>query len=316
MSWTRRTAAIAGPVLLTGLLTACQPDAPVATRVLPDSPAVPAGLLTGCPPRDAPLRQANGPLPPGATAVRLCQGVLEGADVGFVPPDDLLTEGVSDVLAAVNGLPPFEPGEDGFCPAVGGYTLVYWFLYPDGDARAVDHHLAGCAETFLGPDDVREDGASVAAAFEEALHAQRAGTEPPGASEAPDCDIYPWPATATLRLPEPPDLDAMVLCRPLPARRGGPTRWRQVPLDEETVAAIESDYHLDDASYAGSCGRLLGLTVLRGRTTWDDDVRLAGGCEQFLAPTAAAATGADGTQAWHASPEVMALLERAARRTR
>ena len=309
MDWARRTAAIAG----LGVLAACQADAPVATRVLPDRPPGPAGLEAGCPPRKAPLRQANGPLPPGATAVRLCQGVLEGADVGFVPPDDLLTEGVADVLDTVNGLAPFELEEGEFCTAAGGYTLVYWFLYADGDARAVDHHRAWCGETFLGPDDVREGGASVAAAFEEALQDQRAGTAAPGAGEAPGCDLKPWPATGTMRLPEPPDLDTVVLCVVSGLRRGE-TQWRRVPLDEETVAAIEADYHLEPASDPGACGLLLGVTVLRGRTTWDDDVRLDGSCGRFLPSATAADTGRYGTLAWHASPEVMALLERAARR--
>ncbi|MBA3783077.1 MAG: hypothetical protein H0X12_14660 [Nocardioides sp.] len=306
MTWTRGVPGLLAVVLLAG----CGSESP-APQALPDQPPIPAGIEAGCPPADAPLRYADGPLPAGAVSVRLCPGELMGTRVGFVPPVDAVTDGVEDVVDAVNSLPEWDPFNSA-CPADGGYTIVYWFTYPDGDARAASFNLGGCRELSLGPSDTRGAGTPVAVAFEAALAAQRAATTPPSVGEAPDCDINPVPPASPLRLSQPPGLVTAVLCV-FDGLHEGVSHWREVRLDASVVAAINSDYADAGTTPGVDCPRLLSATMIRGRNAWGDHIQLSGQCSHFYPPRTPTHSRSDPDAMWQAAPEVMAVLEQAAR---
>lgn len=83
-------------------------------------------------------------VPTGATSVRLCQGPgteLTGADT-------LLTDGVDDLIAAINALET--TGEPDLCKAdLGpGYRMV--FGYPDGTTFVASGKTYGCEELVVG----------------------------------------------------------------------------------------------------------------------------------------------------------------------
>ena len=176
------------------LLAGCGGSASWDTASLGDSTApVPAGLEEGCPPDDTPLRLADGVLPSGAVAVRLCPGApivgTDGTRHGpFVQPvADELTTGVEPLTDLANSLPKYEPGA---CPSDGGPLLVYWFRYPDGDARAVAYGERGCHTLAAAEGVERENGDELAQAFADALLEQRAATKPTTSraqQAAPEC---------------------------------------------------------------------------------------------------------------------------------
>ena len=177
------------------LLAGCGGSASPDTASLGHSTApIPGGLAEGCPPDDTPLRLADGDLLAGPIGVRLCPGApFVGADGTrhgpFVQPvADELTTGIEPLVDLVNDLPVYEPSD---CPMDGGPDLVYWFRYPDGDARAVAYGEYGCHTLTAGEDVGRQNGEELAQAFANALLAQRATTKPtPPAQEqqpAPEC---------------------------------------------------------------------------------------------------------------------------------
>lgn len=189
---TRGTALAAALTCL--LLAGCGGSASSDPASLGDSTApVPERLTEGCPPDDTPLRLTDGDLPSGAIGVRLCPGApFVGADGTrhgpLVQPvaDELIT-GVEPLVDLVNGLAVYEPRG---CPLDGGPDLVYWFRYPDGDARAVAYGEYGCHTLAAGEDVGRENGEELAQAFADALLAQRAATKPATSREqqpAPEC---------------------------------------------------------------------------------------------------------------------------------
>ena len=56
----------------------------------------------------------------------------------------------------------------------GGITLVYWFRYADGDARAVSYEAFGGHTIATGETQERVGGADLATAFSDALAASAA----------------------------------------------------------------------------------------------------------------------------------------------
>lgn len=170
---------------------------------------VPRGLESDCPPPETPLRYASrGDLPRGAVAVRLCPGQPTIAYTGDpsgppiqAPRDELAAaDDVAELVELVNGLPEAPP--DQACPLDDGPHHVYWFRYPDGDARAVAYNEAGCHVAVVGDERAREHGEKLASAFAGALVAQRAATAPPEDVEAsaPSCQPPVW-STPTSVLP-------------------------------------------------------------------------------------------------------------------
>lgn len=169
-----RIGALAVALLFGGCTEDSSPP-PAASTV-----SVPPELASGCPPPESPLRYANGDLPSGAIAVRLCPGQPTIAYTGdplsppIQAPEDELTDAddVAALVELVNGLPE-APAEQP-CFVDDGPHHVYWFRYPDGDARAVAYDEAGCHPATLGDSVERQDGEEIATAFAAALFSQRA----------------------------------------------------------------------------------------------------------------------------------------------
>ncbi len=141
------------------------------------SARVPAGLEAGCPDPTTELRLPGGDLPRGATRVRLCPGPSFVDNHGSpVAPDiqgpvDMLTADVDELVALVNEQDDLD-GEL-LCNSDAGPELVYWFGYPGGDWRAVQHGSYGCDVVRVGTRSRRLGGVELSLAFTEALLAQR-----------------------------------------------------------------------------------------------------------------------------------------------
>jgi hypothetical protein len=152
---------------------------------------VPTGLEAGCPDPTTELRFPGGDLPRGATRVRLCPGPssLDNHDSPAVPdiqgPVDLLTADVDELVELVNEQDDLD-GEL-LCNSDDGPELVYWFGYPGGDWRAVQHGSYGCDVVRVGPRARRLGGVELSRAFTEALLAQRPSAEPPVGVPAARC---------------------------------------------------------------------------------------------------------------------------------
>ena len=155
------------------------------------SARVPAGLEAGCPDPTAELRLPGGDLPRGATRVRLCPGPSFVDNHGSpVAPDiqgpvDMLTADVDELVALVNEQDDLD-GEL-LCNSDAGPELVYWFGYPGGDWRAVQHGSYGCDVVRVGARARRLGGVELSLAFTEALLAQRPSAEPPVGVPAARC---------------------------------------------------------------------------------------------------------------------------------
>ena len=218
----RALASAAVGVLLAGCGGSVHPD----TASLGNSTApVPAGLEDGCPPDDAPLRLGAGDLPAGAIGVRLCPGAptvgYDGTRHGpFVQPvADELTTGVEPLVDLVNGLPKYDSGA---CLMDGGPLIVYWFRYPDGDARAVAYGERGCHTLTVGENLEREDGEKLAQAFADGLLSQREQAAPPAptADAGPECPSPPLSQPVSMLPQTPPAMTSATWCE-------GVGRYRQ-----------------------------------------------------------------------------------------
>lgn len=176
---------------------------------------VPAGLETGCPAPATALRFAGGDVPSGATRVRLCPGppILDNHGSPVVPdvqgPVDLLTTDVDELVALVNEQDDLD-GEQ-MCSSDSGPELVYWFGYPGGDWRAVQHGSYGCDLLTVGPRAHRLGGAELSLAFAEALLAQRPSTEPPAHVPAARC-LPPYETPRSALASADADLASATFC--------------------------------------------------------------------------------------------------------
>lgn len=256
------------------LLAACGDSATPDTAALGDATApVPAGLEDGCPPDDTPLRLATGDLPTGAVGVRLCPGPptvgYDGTRHGpFVQPvTDELTTGIEPLVDLVNGLPEYEPGA---CPLDGGAHIVYWFRYPDGDARAVAYGERGCHTLTTGENLMRERGEDLATAFADALRAQRAtarpSATPPAPTRPPECPL-PTNETPLSVLPQVPlDLTRATWCQ------GGPRRTRSATVPPTLLRRLEEGLLGKRARGRDTCEPVGYVQSIEGTTSWGDRV--------------------------------------------
>lgn len=238
----------------------------------PDVPP-PAGLESGCPAWDAPIRYAEGNLREGAISVRLCPGppivAYDGSiyDVGIQPPE-VLTTRVDELVDAVNALES-SPAETA-CESDGGSRLTYWFTYPDGDARAVTFENFGCEDLIVGQDKARAGGNRVAQLFAGALLSQRAATSAPKATiEAPDCrGVQADPGTA---LPQKPvNLAAASLCV-----EAGSYRVRAAEVPAGLLKDLDRGLLAEEMPWDECVESDRPFAHLLGYTDWGDLVRYA-----------------------------------------
>jgi hypothetical protein len=116
---------------------------------------------------DQPDPDAPDAVPEGATSARLCQG--PGTTFGV--PDEALTTGVDDLVAAVNDLEPTGPPEVCTLELGPGYRIA--FGYDDGSTFVVSGRLYGCQSVVVGS-GYRTSPEAAQAAFLELLDAQQA----------------------------------------------------------------------------------------------------------------------------------------------
>jgi hypothetical protein len=270
-------------VLLAGCSGSADPDA----ASLGDSRApVPERLDEGCPPDDTPLRLAKGDLPGGAVAVRLCPGApIVGADGTrhgpFVQPvADELATGVEPLVDLVNSLPKYESGA---CPSDGGPLLVYWFRYPDGDARAVAYGERGCHTLAAGEGVGREDGAELAHAFADALLAQRAATKPPMTAPAQQSATPECPPPTDQRevgvLPQVP----MIMTAATWCQVVRPNRMRTATVPPSLVRRLNEDLLGNPVEGRDQCKPVGYWQSIEGFNAWGDRVSywVVSGCRIY-----------------------------------
>lgn len=251
-------------------LSACGSDEGAAGGAEAASPApVPAGLESGCPPPETPLRFAGGDLPAGAVAVRLCPGAPsidhDGNPSGLLlqAPVDALITGVDALVQLVNDLPVAEQQD---CPLDDGPHHVYWFRYPDGDARAVAYDEAGCHTAVIGDEVRRQDGEALATAFADALLAQRATATPPAAEgEPPACPMPPLSEPMSVLPAVPLRLTAATWCVGV-----GPYRMRSATVPDDLLERLNAGLLGPRTERRDECGAPSYSTTLEGVTAWGD----------------------------------------------
>jgi hypothetical protein len=235
---------------------------------------VPTGLESGCPPPETPLRYPGGDLPAGALAVRLCPGqptiAYTGDPLGppIQAPVDELTTGVEQLVELVNGL-PHAPRKQA-CHLDDGPHHVYWFRYPDGDARAVAYDEAGCHTAVVGEDVGRENGEELATAFADALLAQRAGATPPArdGDSAPSCRQHPLLTPSSVLPAVPLEMTAATWC--VGAARN---RMRSAPVSTQLLSRLNAGLLGAPTEGRERCEMTPYGTWLVGTTAWGDRVQ-------------------------------------------
>lgn len=259
---------------------------------------VPEGIATGCPPpgRDLPY-PADGVLPDGAVAVRLCNGPPQRTETGapvnplFDAPGDVLTTNVADLVALVNGLEPVVT-KGRLCYDTGGSNYVYWFLYPGGDARAVLFNPGGCEDTLTAPDRRVGGGQALAGAFRQGLLAERADQTPPGTQDAAGCNPNDAPMSP-IATPGVTDFATITYCV-ITGPQGN--RYREGHLSGAQVGMVNRDIRAGRSP--GPCvGR--SFTLIRGLTVWGDRVWIGGTCHRYRL----------GKDTWTPSPAVVRMLD-------
>jgi len=249
------------------------------------------GIADRCPPPTVRTRYPDtGAVAPGAIGVRVCDefSYPQGRprQRTFIPPADLLTTEVDALAEAANALPkhvegvPHEGEQHTFCTTELGPHYVFWFVYPDGDARAVTYGDQGCRYAMLAPHDLRKDGESLAELLWAALDAHRATTAPPQSIPAlPECDntrpLSDHPADVL------DDIASAVYCLPTS------TGVVPVRLNERQTQVLERDYQRNgltpssDDIYACE-----PVGVLVTTSSWGDQTLLSGSCDGFVPWTA------------------------------
>lgn len=262
----------AGVVLGALMLSACGSTA-APIQVEDSDAAVPTGLESGCPPPNTPLRYPGGDLPLGAVGVRLCPGALTTAADGttfgaFIQaPADELTTGVDRLVQVVNDLSAFDP--DTACFADDGPHHVYWFRYPDGDARAVAYAEAGCHLLTVGKKRDYRDGERVAEAFADALLAQRASSAPPAATrtEGPTCSTPPMSQPVSTLPHVPLAMTAATWCEGV-----APYRMRDTPIPAALLERINKTLLGEPTDQRDDCEPSAYGQAIEGITAWGDRV--------------------------------------------
>lgn len=231
---------------------------------------VPAGLETGCPAPTTALRLAGGDLPSGATRVRLCPGppILDTHGSPVVPDVqgsvDLLTTDVDELVALVNEQEDLD-GEQ-MCNSDSGPELVYWFGYPGGDWRAVQHGSYGCDLLRVGPRTHRLGGVELSLAFADALLAQRPSSEPPAHVPVARClPQYETPRSALASADA--DLDSATWC--VSPR---PDTVRTAPLPPELLHQVDAGLWPGVAERSRWPCTTGGSQWIEGVTPWGDRV--------------------------------------------
>lgn len=267
-------------------LAACGADAADTSDLgEPDAP-VPHGLEAGCPPEDTRLRLAKGELPEGAVGVRLCPGApitaYDGAQVGssIQGPVDELTADVTSLVDLVNGLPEF--AADTGCHFDAGPNLVYWFRYPDGDARAVSYGEYGCHTVVAGEGRVRQHGARLATAFAEALLLQRSQSSPPvrgsGGAPGPACPMPPDSAPVSVLPQVPLTLTHATWCQGV-----GPYRMRAAPIPAGLLRRLNESLVGEPTERRDRCRSGGYSRSIEGVTAWGDRVSFpVSGCRAYV----------------------------------
>lgn len=274
---------------------------------------VPRGLEAGCPSPATQLRYASGDLPDGAVAVRLCPGQPTIAYTGDptgppiqAPRDELrVADDVSALVKLVNELP--DAPADQACPLDDGPHHVYWFRYPDGDARAVAYNEAGCNLAVVGQDRARENGEELATAFADALAAQRAAASAPPRDDvsAPSCPPPVW-STPTSVLPVASIASGLVLAEARWCVVVGRNRIRSVDVPAELLGRVNGRLLVAPAEGRDRCKPAAWGSWLLGVTPWGDLVSYdVFGC-QLVARTG---FGRDHmTTTFETDPELLAAL--------
>lgn len=278
-------AVLAAALIIPTLFTGGSPQpapAPAPPALGPD----PLGLSNGCPAVTTPLRfPDHATLPDHPVAVRLCNGDDDSCfcgpddqriDTGFQEPVDLLTTGTQDLVDLVNNAKG-APGGDVMCAGVGGSTHVYWFVYADGETRAVSYMSGACLDLTVGQDELRYGGKELHEAFSDHLIAQRESMTAPDETRIPDCNpnVPPYSGLAFRSV----ELVTAVYC-PLDDKG----RWQRGVLSHEDVTALNRDYAVEDVTLPRSCPDAPRTSKIVGYTAWGDLIELTGDCNVFFGP--------------------------------
>jgi hypothetical protein len=254
---------VAGAALL--LAAGCGSEGGTATSV-----EVPSNLVTGCPDPSTPLRFPEGDLRTGATRVRLCPGpplvATDGSDVAAAEvqgPDDLLTQGVGELVALVNRQDEVD-GEQ-MCDGDAGPELVYWFGYRGDEWRAVQHSSYGCDLLQVGARILRLGGDELSLAFTDALLAERATEPPPATPPEARCLAPHTPRTGLVSADLA--LASATLC--VSPR---PDTVRTAPLPPELLVRVDAELWPGVAERTRWPCRTGGSEWIEGVTAWGDRV--------------------------------------------
>ena len=227
-----------------------------------------AGLADRCPDPATPIPYPpDGRLPDGAVGIRLCNGIEDFGgpdDLQFDvdAPDDELTAAVDELIELVNASSPADTS--GFCTADAGPTLVFWFRYDDGSARAVRYETYGCRWLIVGDGVEHTRGEDLHVAFDGRLSAQRSQLRPPAsAAPEPACD---WdPPTTALDLSGHLDLATAAVCV-VPAR--GDLRLAAV-LSPRQVERVARSFEPRPGDTVEPCSAKPAFQLV-GYTAWGD----------------------------------------------
>lgn len=274
-------------VPLLGVLLSCTPNSDPQTSAgePPTYPRV-EGLDSGCPSREQEPNLPEGPLPAGATTVRLCN--VEGDRYFFgrnkqveddydLPPDALAT-GVSELVEIVNSQSARDT-EDQFCGGVGSATMVLWFSYPDAD-YAVTYNPGGCGSLDRG-DGVITGANEVHRVFSDLLWQQRASAAAPDLHERPKCQPTSQDPTPML-LSEHMEIDEAVWCA---WTRTPDARLRPARLSPGQVAQLNEAFTTEESDSVGPCrGRPQLFGALNVVTAWGDQATFPAACQNLFVP--------------------------------
>ncbi|MFC7726028.1 hypothetical protein ACFQW6_12990 [Nocardioides sp. GCM10028917] len=170
-------------------------------------------------------------------------------------------------MEVVNDLSVFDP--DTACFADDGPHHVYWFRYPDGDARAVAYAEAGCHLLTVGKYREYREGERVAAAFADALAAQRADSTPSAATraEGPGCSMPPMSQPISTLPHVPLAMTAATWCEGV-----GPYRMRATPIPAPLLQRINETLLGDPTDQRDDCEPSAYGRGIEGTTGWGDRV--------------------------------------------